>query len=96
MIIDIHFYDHRPPVAIYSRVEEPPAQFDHPCEHTEVDLPSTGVDAVCGRENMACIFLDAPGGPIVVLPKIGPGGVSKWMQDLLRRHEIAHCNGWRH
>lgn len=31
---------------------------------------------------------------IVILPIIGPGGVSLRDRMLLRQHEYGHCNGW--
>ena len=75
----------------------PPPEFDHPYKGpvTVVELPASGVQIACGNpEAQACVYLKAPGGPMMILPKIGPGGVSKRSYDLLRRHEDGHINGW--
>lgn len=47
----------------------------------------------CGSAYQACAFFLADK-CFIVLPKVGVGGVAQHTQDLLRIHEIGHCNGW--
>lgn len=82
-------------------IELPPAIFDHPCDCAVIEQIASAQDVEqrCGKNMLACAIA-APNFSIdkcfIVLPWVGRGGVAKRTQDLLRRHEIAHCNGWRH
>ena len=81
-------------------VQEPPTCYQHayPGTVTEIILPSEQVEKLCNQipHADACMwFSKIPGQPpTIVLPKVGIGGVSQLTQDALRRHEMAHCNGW--
>lgn len=84
----------------------PPARYDHPYPGPVIEwvLPYSEVIRVCKglrKENLrdlrACIlfFPNYKGDRCyVVLPKVGAGGTTQSYQDILRRHEIGHCNGW--
>lgn len=82
-------------------IELPPAAFDHPCECVVVEQLASAQDVErrCDGDTLAC-EITSPLFPadkcFIVLPWVGRGGVAKRTQDLLRRHEIGHCNGWRH
>lgn len=82
-------------------IEPPPAAFDHPCECVVIEqiISAQDVERRCGPNTLAC-EIAPPNFPtdkcFIVLPRVGHGGVAKRMQDLLRRHETGHCNGWRH
>lgn len=82
-------------------IEMPPAEFDHPCDCVVIEQLASAQDVErrCGRDTMACEIV-SPLFPtdkcFIVLPWVGRGGVANRTQDLLRRHEIGHCNGWRH
>jgi hypothetical protein len=82
----------------------PPSHYDHEYAgklfiSAENDLPV--LERACGLKTMGCS--QAPGTHglaldecLILLPKredLAKTGVS--MEDL-KRHEIAHCNGWRH
>jgi hypothetical protein len=83
----------------------PPPPYDHPYTGpvTVIELSAPDVAIACGNPDaQACVYLKAPGGPMMILPKIGPGGVSARTRDLLRRHENGHLNagvmgheGWK-
>jgi hypothetical protein len=73
----------------------PPERFDHPCNIKPVEFLLSEVRDICdGADKMACTFMNAPGGPLMVLPVIGPGGVAPRTRMLLLRHECGHVNGW--
>ena len=79
----------------------PPAPYDHPYTGpvTVIEMSAPDVAIACGNPDaQACVYLHPPGGhvPMMILPKIGRGGVSQRGQDLLRRHEVGHLNGWKH
>lgn len=77
----------------------PPLTFDHAYAGLVVEqmLSAMQVERACGLYVDSCMLV-APNflgdKCFIVLPKIGPGGVSARDQALLRRHEIGHCNGW--
>lgn len=79
-------------------IGEPPIGFDHafPGVVQEVIMRAPDVDAFCrARPGMSeragqiigCQFFE--GGKCVIV-------LSKHAVPFLRRHETAHCNGWRH
>jgi len=79
----------------------PPAIYDHPFPGTLIEWRWTAeqIDWACDRITLACAYTDFGGDPLVCiinLPVIGPGGVAARTYAILRRHEIAHCNGWKH
>lgn len=79
---------------------EPPQEFNHiyAGQIIEQRLSWNELEAYCGKGNLACMkntFLKQ-NICIITLPKIGIGGVSEKTFNLLKRHEIGHCNGWRH
>lgn len=66
----------------------------------ELQLPLQRVKTMCyvlgvrGKDVLGCGgYFD--GGCLVVIPEIGPL-VSDHDQRKLRKHELAHCNGWKH
>jgi hypothetical protein len=86
-------------------IEKPPARFDHvpgvPVREVFTDLAK--VDATCGGSAgekpgpriTACTTPQGIGsGCLIVLPF--PDQVGMIYMAHLRRHERAHCNGWRH
>lgn len=78
----------------------PPPQFDHAYAGPVIEQVMTAaeVSQYCrGDFTVACMLF--PPSFIgdkcyIVLPKVGPGGVAQSYQDVLRRHEVGHCNGW--
>lgn len=82
-------------------IELPPAIYDRPCDCIVAEQIMSAQDVArrCGPNLLAC-EIAPPNFPsdkcFIVLPWVGRGGVTKRTQDLLRRHEIGHCNGWRH
>ena len=88
----------------YPMILLPPEAYDFPFPGPSVEwvLPSEAVDRRCresgtkapiGSLIYACSFRIGDS-CFLFLPQVGPGGVSKRTQDLLRRHEHGHCNGW--
>ena len=81
-------------------VLEPPPCYLHPYlgQVQEIILSAEEVEKRCSNapHSDACMYppMFHNGVCIIVLPKVGPGGVGQGTQDALRRHEIAHCNGW--
>jgi hypothetical protein len=81
----------------------PPAQYDVPWtgELTEQVLPLEEVPPTCNemgtnnRYAWGCQRMLAPRHCLIVIPKVGRS-VSAFLQKEIRRHELAHCNGWRH
>lgn len=80
----------------------PPAEFDYPYAGTlfEDVLPIAQVDAECRRltgttrkKLIRGCAVKYPGGCLIVYPDVPVKGVDS--RDI-RRHEIAHCNGWKH
>jgi len=81
-------------------VDLPPPQFDVPYagKVIELRLGWDELETYCHGKFYACMkdtFIKH-GICIIALPKLGPGGVSLYTFLRLRRHEIGHCNGWRH
>ncbi|HWM46932.1 MAG TPA: hypothetical protein VNR11_08470 [Xanthobacteraceae bacterium] len=60
------------------------AQVEHIC-HTMEGIVSSYRALGCAKK--------FPGACFVMIPRIG-GKVTAHMQAQIRRHEIAHCNGW--
>lgn len=82
-------------------IDLPPEKFDHSYEGPVIEqlMSAQEISDCCGIDTaQACMFPPNFLGDkcFIYLPWIGPGGVAKRTQDLLRRHEIGHCNGWRH
>lgn len=81
-------------------IAEPPAQFRHPYagELISYELPAPEIDAACralgagGPLILGCArrFHDLC---VIIVPSAG-SGVSPRTHAALRRHELAHCNGW--
>ena len=82
-------------------VLEPPSiylPYDGP--GIELVLPRQRVKTICfvlgvRKYDVQGCMIWAPGGCLIVIPQVGPG-VTAAEQDAVRRHENAHCNGWRH
>lgn len=78
----------------------PPVQFDHPYNGMVIEMTMTAeqVAMVCKNPLAEACTIIGPNFPgdkcFIVIPKVGPGGVSQRTQTLLRRHEVGHCNGW--
>jgi hypothetical protein len=82
----------------------PPAQFDvlYTGHLIKRELSAEGVDKLCHsfgldprRLVLAC-SIPMPGACLVVIPWFGIGGVGARTRAVLLRHELGHCNGWRH
>lgn len=88
-MVTLHFTD-GPVLAVYQDI---PPEFDHPYAGEVVEF-SDDVERDCGAGTAACMVI-APNYPgdkcFIVIPRRG----GRW-RDYLRRHEVAHCNGWRH
>jgi hypothetical protein len=103
-VIEVHFFDDRAPLVLYSTalVDVPPAEFAHPAPNVVLEiLPAAKIAEQCGNGGKAeaCVLMkpNFKGDKcFMLLPSVGPGGVSQKTQDLLRRHENGHCNGWEH
>jgi len=77
-------------------VMEPPPQYVHPYRGPLVEhvLPLAKARALCAKRGLtadACSWIK-DGKCYIVIPT---GGPVKQLAPY-RRHEIAHCNGWRH
>jgi hypothetical protein len=80
----------------------PPPQYDHPFKgHTIVRLGSlaeiknfchTRHGIVSAYQALGCATVQ-PRRCYIMIPKVG-GQITARMQSEIRRHEIAHCNGW--
>lgn len=94
-MMDIWFFDNRPPLAV---IEPPPAIYDYVPEGEVIEFleDHETLTRVCQSPNaLACtvILPNFKGDKcFIVLPK----GTSISMLEALRRHEYAHCNGWKH
>ena len=78
-------------------VLEPPAYYVHPYNGPVIErvLPLAQAQALCAKRGApadACSWI-TKGRCYIVLPSKGAP-----VKDInaYRRHEIAHCNGWRH
>jgi hypothetical protein len=83
----------------------PPPQFERPPEVRVIirHLPAAHIDRVCrlypelannhSGEFGACAN---PGASVCTITLPYPGTVSPERYAALARHELAHCNGWRH
>lgn len=83
-------------------IDLPPAEFDHAYAGslTVIERAIGDVHAACfgklgAPRIFACAFPLAER-CVIMLPKVEEFVVSQQQQDRLRRHEIGHCNGWRH
>lgn len=78
----------------------PPAIYDHPYAGPVIEtiMSLAEIREFCdATDALACVpFPPNFNGDkcFVYLPSIGAGGVTQREQDLLRRHETGHCNGW--
>jgi hypothetical protein len=80
----------------------PPMEFDRPYAGTlfEDVLPIAQVDAECRRltgatreKTVRGCSVKYPGGCLIIYPNAPIRGIDPLD---IRRHEIAHCNGWKH
>lgn len=79
--------------AIVGAILLPPAALDYePARVMVREYPLAQVAIECGIDYAAACSHPMDGLCIVILPIIGPGGVSIRDRDLLRRHEYGHCN----
>lgn len=81
------------PPAIYDHAPDGPYYIEH---RTLVD-----VNQMCKALGVEGLFvwgcaIPAKTGCYVIIPLLGKGGVGTWQYLRIRRHELAHCNGWRH
>lgn len=78
----------------------PPSEFDYPYlgQYLEQRLSWEELNKICGYNTLACMKDTFIKNNICVIfmPLIGKGGVSQRTYELLKSHENAHCNGWRH
>jgi hypothetical protein len=78
--------------ALASGSVPPPARYDHSYRGklTVVYLDHLQIRRVCGGLAVACAVV-GKGRCTVYM-----SGLDNWKTRITRRHEIAHCNGWRH
>jgi hypothetical protein len=78
--------------ALASGSQPPPAQYDRPYRGklTMVYLDHLQIRRICGGLAVACAVV-GKGRCTVYM-----SGLNNWRTQATRRHEIAHCNGWRH
>lgn len=87
---------------------EPPPPYDEPYTGwlNVVIVPRDEVNAKCKELSngfsslrnygIGCAFVAAPRSfCTIVIPEIGPN-VTADLQAAVNRHELGHCNGWRH
>lgn len=83
----------------------PPPQFERPPEVQVMirHLPAAHIDRVCRlypelADNHDGTFgaCAHPGVTVCTVTLPYPGSVSAERYSALARHELAHCNGWRH
>lgn len=77
----------------------PPPHYDHPYSGPVIERVVTAeeTERMCGHDKQACILFKPNfngDSCFIILPVVGIGGTSQRAQDILRRHEIGHCNGW--
>ena len=83
-------------------IDLPPNLYDHLYNGLVIEqiLLAEEVEKFCNIKNAQACVLALPNFKgdkcFILLPIVGKGGVTKVTQDLLRRHEVAHCNGWKH
>jgi hypothetical protein len=83
-------------------IPPPPRAYDHPhrgrieMRHgtlSEVEYVCHTMEGVVSNYNALGCAKKFPSYCFVMIPKIG-GTISGRIQSQIRRHEIAHCNGW--
>lgn len=82
----------------------PPIQFDHPYTGTLIveRVPAHETDKRCGSVMgiryfvNACSFASPDGRRCRIIFPAEPNPYTPQFIDALWRHEIGHCNGWRH
>jgi hypothetical protein len=83
----------------------PPPEFEHPPEVRVIvrHLPAAHIDRVCrlypelaGNHDGEFGACANPGKDVCTITLRYPGSVSPERYAALARHELAHCNGWRH
>jgi len=94
-MIDLH------PAPILAAYQSAPSNYDYPYAGMVIEFTDTAenVEHHCGKNAGACTLIlpNFRGDKCyILLPFVGRGGVSLATQELLRHHEVAHCNGWRH
>jgi hypothetical protein len=80
----------------------PPPAYDHPFKgHLAVQVATlaqiknfchTRHGIVSAYQALGCAKV-RPGRCFIMIPKVG-GQITARLQSEIRRHEIAHCNGW--
>lgn len=82
--------------AIVGNIALPPARFDHEPDGRVLVYQYTlaQIEQQCRDANLVACWYRLGDTCIVILPIVGPGGVSLNDRALLRRHEYGHCNGW--
>lgn len=76
----------------------PPVEYDHPYTGVLVTTVATtlkGVRDLCPLPAVyGCAFRMHSGGCLIVLAPDKDIREAGWTTELVRRHEIGHCNGW--
>lgn len=78
----------------------PPAIFDHAYAGPVIErrVSAAEVERMCRVTDAEACTLFRPNFAgdtcFIITPVVGIGGVSQSAYELLRRHEIGHCNGW--
>jgi hypothetical protein len=76
-------------------IQLPPARYDQPFDGPVKVFARdwNTIEATCGRGRYGCSRIK-DGECQVMVPITGIGGVAERAAELIRRHEIGHCNGW--
>lgn len=81
-------------------IELPPPQFDRPPDMPviEVVIPRQAMDRHCRAQGLTGdgVILACTMSHDAVCVVFLPDDTPTPLIDVLRRHETAHCNGWRH
>jgi hypothetical protein len=78
---------------------QPPAEYDKPFdgELREIIKNPDEIEFLCMKSRLGCSRRQV--GEALCLIYLAPDEVIRaygWTTELVRRHEIAHCNGWGH
>lgn len=78
----------------------PPVIYDHvpATPYTVQRMIASEVEGACQTlgavpGSLACAWRTKIG-CTVIMPVVGPGGVTQRSFDIFLRHEFGHCNGW--
>lgn len=86
--------------AFYPTIRKPPPEYSGPYtgKLTERLVPLVEIGGACSALGTKTLYAwgcaqRRDGACLIFLPAIGPG-VTSALQEQIRAHELAHCNGW--